>query len=262
VREKRPSFPVEDKRYDHRITESYLKTTMMIKEEIMREAGAKLHLIFSHILPTLIAGTRLSSVDDDVGGLLKYFGARSALKMVGFPGNIAISINNEVIQGVPDSRHIHAGDLVTLDMTLYYKGFFVDKAESVVIDPQHYIKKYLVSAAKKCFEAALANIRPGVTTGQIGSMIATQASFLRVKPCRELCGHYIGESHHMKPLVPNVDDGSQDVVKEGDFLAIEPIVFYNYYVLKHKGFEVTADELSAQVEDTIIDTRDGAEVIT
>ena len=151
---------------------------------------------------------------------------------------------------------------MSLDMTLYYKGFFVDKAVSFVLEPQHYAKKYLVTAAQACLSSAVMSIHPGVTTSQIGAMIQAQASLLKVRPCRELSGHTIGESHHMLPLIPNLDNGAQDVIKVGDFVAIEPIVFYNYYILEHRGYEVTADELSAHVEDTVLVTDKGAEVIT
>jgi methionyl aminopeptidase len=235
---------------------------MTIKEQIMREAGAKLHLIFSQIRPHVVPGIRLSTIDKDVGGLLKYHGARSALKMVGFPGNMAISVNKQVIQGTPDSTLLREGDLVSLDMTLYYNGFFVDKAVSFVLEPQHYEKKYLVTAVQACLSSAIMSLHPGVTTGQIGAVIQAQASLLKVRPCRELSGHSIGESHHMLPLIPNLDDGSQDIIKAGDFVAIEPIVFYNYYILEHRGFEVTADELSAHAEETVLITDKGAEVIT
>jgi methionyl aminopeptidase len=235
---------------------------MEIKEQIMREAGRKLALIFSHVLPGLTEGLTLRSVDDQVGSLLKSYGARSALKMVGFPGNIAISIDKEVIQGKPDNRKLQPGDLVSLDMTLYYSGFFVDKAVSVVLYPQHYIKKYLVNAAYKCLETAINNMRPGIKTGEIGALIEAQASALKVRVSKEFYGHSIGESHHMKPLLPNFNDGSQDLIRKGDFLAVEPIVFYNHYTLEHRGMDVRADELSAQFEDTVIVTDTGAEVIT
>jgi methionyl aminopeptidase len=235
---------------------------MTIKEETMREAGAKLRSIFSSIIPTLIPGTRLSNVDDDVAGLLKYWRARSALRMLGFPGNIAISINTEVIQGVPDDRLLAAGDLVSLDMTLYYKGFFVDKAVSLVIEPRHYVKRYLADAAHRCLNTAIAGIRPGIKSGEIGALISAQAGALKVRVSKEFFGHAIGESHHMKPLIPNFDDKSANLIKQGDFIALEPIVFYNYYVLRHKGFHVEADELSAHAEDTVLVTETGAEVIT
>lgn len=233
-----------------------------IKEETMREAGARLRRIFSLVIPRLTPGCALREIDEYVGSLLEGFRSRSALKMLGFPGNLAISIDKEVIQGFPDSRVLSAGDLVTLDMTLYYQGFFVDKAVSLVLEPQHYIKRYLAFAAHKCLETAVAGIRPGMTTGEIGALIAAQASVLKVKISKEFCGHTIGESHHMNPLIPNFDDKSTALIRQGDFIALEPIVFYNHYILKRKGFKAESDELSAHAEDTVLITEKGAEVIT
>jgi methionyl aminopeptidase len=238
------------------------KPLMTIKEEIMREAGLILRQIFLIIVPQLVEGKVLSEIDSEVSDLLKQFKARSALKMLGFPANLAISLNKQVIQGIPDSRKLMAGDLVSVDMTLYYKGFFVDKAISLVLDPQHYIKRYVVKASRRCLEAALLSIRPGIMAGEIGAVMENQAAVLKVKVCKELFGHTIGESHHMKPLIPNYNNGSGAILRLGDFIAVEPIIFYDYYILEHKGFETNANQLSAHTEETILITKNGGEIIS
>ena len=235
-------------------------TTM--KEQIMREAGAKLKEIFELILPDLRPGVVLHDVDERVASLLKSMEARSALKMLGFPGNISISINEQVVQGIPDNRIISQGDLISLDMTLFYKGFFVDKALSIVIDPKHYIKNYLVHASASCLKSGIINTKAGVTTSKIGSAIEAQARALRVRIGKEFSGHGIGESHHMKPIIPNFNNLGNDVINNKDFITIEPVVFYDLYALQTHGYEITANTLSAHFEETVLVTETGAEVIT
>lgn len=234
-----------------------------MKDQIMREAGRKLRGMFDYILPDLQPGIFVSELEAKAEDYLKTHEAKSALKMLGFPSSISIARNKEVIQGFPEQdARLEAGDLVSLDSTLYYKGFFVDKAISIVLEPKHYIKNYLVSAVKACLQTALNNIRPGVTTGQIGSMIEAQATMLKVKIAREFSGHSIGESHHMKPLIPNYNDMSDNIIREGMYLAIEPIVFYDLYSLRFSGHTVYSDELSAHAEETVVVTKNGVEVIT
>lgn len=228
----------------------------------MREAGGIIRQIFSLIMPKVSVGLELSKIDEETERLLKNFGARSALKMLGFPANISISLNEQVIQGLPEGRIFSSGDLVSLDLTVYYKGYFVDKAVSFVLDPKHYVKRYIVGASKKCFEAALVWARPYTKPEHIGAVIEQQALSLKVRPCKEFFGHAIGESHHMKPLIPNYAMQSDDILREGDFITIEPIVFYDRYTLVHNGFDVYADQLSAHTEETILITERGPEVIT
>lgn len=233
-----------------------------MKERIMREAGAKIRDIFDIIIPKIVPGAVLSKIDAEVASLLRRMEARSALKMMGFPGNISICIDEQVVQGIPRDRVVSAGDLVSLDMTLYYRGFFVDKAVSLVIDPKHYSKSYLVRASNRCLETGISNIKPDVTNSAVGKSIETQASLLRVKVGKEFSGHGIGESHHMAPLIPNFNNLGDSKIKLGDFVTIEPVVFYDLYALQTYGYEVRANTLSAHCEETVLVTDTGAEVIT
>ena len=101
---------------------------MTIKEQVMREAGLLLKNIFDQIISQICPGLTLKLLEDKTNELLKYYNAKSGLRLQGFPTSLAVSLNEEVIQGIPNDRVISEGDLISLDMTLYYKGFFIDKA--------------------------------------------------------------------------------------------------------------------------------------
>lgn len=227
----------------------------------MREAGSKLREIFEVILPRLKPGITISSIDTEVGSLIDKIGARSVLKMLGFYNNASFAVNEQVVQS-EEQGILNPGDLVSVDINIFYKGFFVDKAVSLVLEPKHYIKSYLVNGVNQCLRTGIMNLKAGMTTGELGAIIEAQANLLNLTVCRELGGHTIGESHHMSPLIPNFDNNSEEVIEVNSFIAIEPIIFYGFYTLEYKGNEIRADVLSAHAEDTVLITESGAEVLT
>jgi methionyl aminopeptidase len=232
------------------------------KHEIMREAGGILRDTFSFIMARCSKGKELRELDFDVGVFLAERKAVSSLKLYGFEGNISTSLNYEVVQGIPDDRVLSEGDLVSIDLSIYYKGYFVDKARSFIIPPAHYIKKYLVSSVNKCLSVS-SYVRAGMSTGEVGHFIESIARQQRVHIGKEFSGHTIGEEPHMKPLIPNWADGSSSIIEEGTYIAIEPIIFYeDFYRLTHRGHLVSADKLSAHAEDTFLVTEGGLEAIT
>lgn len=243
---------------------------MTIKDKAMREAGIIINNIFNELAISIKPGTELKAIDNIAKKLLKDNKAKSGLKLQGFPANVSISINEEVIQGIPDSRVISEGDLMSLDMTLYYKGLFVDKAMSFTINPSHYTKRYLTNAVKKCFDSALTYLDSQIkNTGRtsswtIGNIIEQQALALGVKPAPKLAGHGIGEEPHMPPIIPNACNKKFDgIIKPGMYIAIEPIVMYTKYPsIEFEEFTVNSNYLSAHWEETIAITKAGAEVIT
>jgi len=243
---------------------------MTTKEEVMREAGYILNTIFSVVISHIKPGLELKTIDTIVNDLLRDNKAKSGLKLQGFPANIAISLNEEVIQGIPDNRVISEGDLISLDMTLYYKGFFVDKAVSLTVDPSHYVRRYLITAVKKCFDSALIHLdsqikRLGrIPAWSIGKVIEQQAHVLGVATTAKLAGHGIGEGPHLPPVIPNVYNPKFDGILLPDmFITIEPIVFYGRTSkMKFDEFTVNSQHLSAHWEDTIALSKNGAEVIT
>lgn len=232
------------------------------KDEVMREAGLILRHIFDSVIQTLRPGVNLDDIDNFVGNMLRSAGARSALKMMGFPSNMSFAVDEQVMQATPSGRLVRCGDIISIDMTIYYEGLFVDKATTLVVEPAHYIKRYLANAVKSCLTSAVKGVRPGMRCSEVGHIIESQAKVLRMRVGKEFYGHTIGESHHMKPLIPNFNDMSESIIRKGHYIAIEPIIFYDTYFLTRSKFEVKSNVLSAHAEDTIYVGSQGAEVIT
>jgi len=228
----------------------------------MFQAGKILRQLFVEVKERIIPGANLSDVDDFVKSYINDYKAKSALRMLGFPGYMSYSIDNEVIQHEANNRIVKEDQLMSIDMTMYYEGFFVDKAESFVIPPAHYVKRYLVTAVNNCLQSGISVVRAGVVTSFIGSVIEAQANYMRVKVSREFYGHGIGENHHQKPLIPNFNNGSDEKVRNDTFIAVEPIVYYDYNRTWHKDLKVFSDKLCAHAEDTVYVKKDGAEVVT
>lgn len=233
-----------------------------IQKSTMFEAGKLLNKLFSDVKAQIVPGVNLDEVDTYVSAFLRLNDARSALRMLGFPGYMSYAIDTEVIQQPAMGRIIKEDNLISLDMTMYYKGFFVDKAVSFVVPPAHYTKRYLVTSVEACLKSGIAAVRPNVQTSWVGGAIQGQANYLRMKVCRELYGHTIGENHHMKPLIPNFDNGSDEVIKEDTFVAVEPIIFYDHYKLNFDKVGVKSQTLCAHAEETVYVGKDGVEMVT
>jgi methionyl aminopeptidase len=236
---------------------------MITKDFIMIEAGKIVSEIFSHIESMLQPGTRLKSIDIKVTELLNRHGARSVLFLNGFEGNISTSLNNEVFGGLPDNREVAEGDLVKIDLPLYYRGFFVDKARTFLMPPSHYEKRYLVKAASTCLETAFNFLGPDISISQVGALIENQAKLLGLAISRELSGHYIGDQPHMQPLIPNYKTADLTKLRAGDYIALEPILFYSRHSrIYYRQNLIISNEMNAHIEDTIMITNNGAKVIT
>lgn len=190
-----------------------------------------------------------------------------------FPGAICISINNEVVHGIPNEnpKVLKNGDVVVLDMGLKYKNMFTDSAVTVVVggDACNPVGARMIKTAKEALDKAIQTVRPGVRTGTVG--LAIESVVLGGKsgftmPI-ELGGHGIGHGIHEDPFMPNFGKkGEGPMLREGMVIAIEPILTEKKPRIKlaSDGYTyVTADGgLSVHVEHTIVVTKDGCEVLT
>jgi methionyl aminopeptidase len=239
-----------------------LKTTEL---KYMREAGSILREAFSLLIFLSTVGQKLSRIDSDVGQLLEKKGAKATSKLLGLRHNMACCINNEVTNGAPDDRVIIAGHLVKYDMSIYYKGVFVDKAVSIVIPPIGGRNGYIASAANLCLKAGIKAAIAGSSNIELGRIIGTKAKQYGMTPSKRFRGHGIGKANHMPPIIPNdySSDIAEEFLKEGQAIAIEPVIFFDkYYYLDHVGGSIIANTINAHVEDTIIIHKGESEVIT
>jgi methionyl aminopeptidase len=143
-------------------------------------------------------------------GVLAGHGARSSPPLVyGFPGDVCISINDEVVHGIPGERVVQPGDLVKLDLTAELDGYHTDSAVSVEVPPTTGQTHELVRCAEHAFRQALDAARPGNRTKDIGRAVEREVRRRGFHVIKELGGHGIGRTIHEPPSVPNYPDFSR-----------------------------------------------------
>jgi methionyl aminopeptidase len=191
----------------------------------------------------------------------------SFLGYQGYPAAICISINDEVIHGIPGRRVVLPGDVVSLDVGVFYKGFHGDSATTVMVGVTDADVIRLVETTRRALAAAVAAVRPG---GRLSDVSHTVESVAKASGCsvvREFVGHGVGRHLHEEPQVPNYGlPGRGPVLKPGMTLAIEPMVNLGrpeVAVLDDKWTVVTRDgKPSAHFEHTVAVLEESVEVLT
>ena len=231
--------------------------------------AAKVALVALHVLAEHVApGVTTGELDARAKRLFEAHGARSAPAMVyGFPGTVLISINDEIVHGIPGARRIRTGDIVKVDVTVEKDGYFADAARSVVVEPASATAHRLVACAVGAFHAALRVARAGMRVNEIGRVVEREVHRRGFSVVEGLSGHGIGRTIHEEPPVPNRHDPWQsDVLSEGLVLTIEPMISTGSarVVQGPDGWTLrTADGgLSAHHEHTLVITRGEPIVLT
>jgi methionyl aminopeptidase len=223
-----------------------------------------LDLLEGHVQPGITTG----ELDRMAADLLAAHGARSAPAVVyGFPGTVLISVNDEIVHGIPGSRRVVAGDVVKLDVTVEKDGYVADAARTVVIAPGADIARRLAACAEAAFDASLDVVTAGTRVNEIGRAVETYVRRRGFAVVDGLSGHGVGRTIHEPPSVPNVYDRHQrDVLTEGLVLTIEPMIAVgsSRAVLARDGWTMrTADGgLAAHYEHTLVVTRGRPIVLT
>jgi methionyl aminopeptidase len=184
-----------------------------------------------------------------------------------FPATACISINEEVIHGIPGDRKIKEGDLVSIDLGAYKNGFHGDAARSYCIGNGSEVAKKLVDVTKESFFEGIKYAKIGNRLSDISHAIQEYVEKFGFSVIREYQGHGIGEELHEDPGIPNYGKPNRGVrLSAGMTLAIEPMVSEGTWevLLEKNGWTViTADKkLSAHYENTILITNKGVEVLT
>ena len=186
----------------------------------------------------------------------------------GFPGNICISNNDEVVHGIPNGKPFKKGDVMTFDFGINYGGMITDSAFTMVIGEEPSgDKKRLIETTEAALYRGLESIEAGGRVGDIGAAIGTVLDDAGLGIVRELVGHGVGHSVHEQPDIPNYGRvGHGSILKKNMSLAIEPIVTLGDYKVKidEDGWTIrTVDgSLAAQFEHTILVLDGGCEILT
>ena len=215
-----------------------------------------------------VAGVTTADLDAVGGACLRAGGARSAPQVFyACPAMTLISVNDEVVHGLPGRRRLHPGDVVKLDVTAELDGYVADAARTVVVPPGRPIGDGLRNAARAAFARASASARAGMPVSGIGREVERSVTRDGFSVIRELSGHGVGRAIHESPNVPNFFDPRQrDVLTEGLVLTIEPLIAERpcSMVMKPDGWTLRTDNgaLAAHFEETIVITRGAPLVLT
>ena len=234
--------------------------------EIMRQCG-KIHSdIIEGLRKEIKAGIETRELDDLVGLQTKILGAEPSFKNYrGFPANLCISINDEIVHGIPGKRILCEGDIVSLDLGVKFRGFHTDAAITVSVGETSEQNKKLIAVTEGSLGAGIAQARCGAHIGDISLAIQQYVESRGFSVVREYTGHGVGRDLHEEPQIPNFAFGKGPLLRKGMTLAIEPMVNVKSWHTKlasNQWTVLTEDgSFSAHFEHTIVITDSEAEIL-
>ncbi|XP_058104590.1 methionine aminopeptidase 1A-like isoform X2 [Magnolia sinica] len=213
-------------------------------------------------------GVTTDEIDDVVHeATIAAGGYPSPLNYYFFPKSCCTSVNEVICHGIPDARKLEDGDIVNVDVTVYYKGVHGDLNETYFVGNVDEASKHLVQCTYECLAKAISIVKPGVRFREVGEVINRHASMSGLSVVKSYCGHGIGELFHCAPNIPHYGrNKAVGVMKAGQTFTIEPMI--NAGVWRDRSWPdgwtaVTADgKRSAQFEHTLLVTETGVEVLT
>lgn len=239
--------------------------------ETMREAGRVARLALDAARAMVKPGVSTLDIDAEVERVIRAHGATPEFKGYhGYPASSCISVNEQVVHGIPSGRRLKEGDIVGIDVGARLKGYVGDNAATICVGKVTADARRLVETTRECLEAAVEMCVPGKKLSDVGRAVQVLAEARGFTLVREYSGHGIGTRMHEDPSVPNYVDAAtlkRDLVfREGLCIAIEPMLnagAADVRTLDDDWTVVTQDgSLSAHWEDTIAITKDGPMVLT
>lgn len=224
--------------------------------------------VFREVEGLIKAGISTAELDAAIEGSIRKQGAQPAfLGYRGYKHASCLSVNAEVVHGIPGSRRLQDGDVVGVDIGAQLNGFYGDAARTYAIGEVTSQAQKLLRVGEECLELAIKQARAGRHLGDIGSVIEQHAARAKFSVVRDLFGHGIGRSLHEDPLIPNFGMAGQGAeLRPGMILAIEPMVNAGgsqVMTLSDGWTVVTADNsLSVHFEHTVLITEGDPEVLT
>ena len=237
--------------------------------ELMRESGRILSIVHTELAKMIKPGISTLDIDKRCYEMIRDFGCiPSFLNYQGYPASVCVSVNDEVVHGIPNKdRILKDGDLVSLDAGVIYKGYHSDAARTVAVGEISPEWKRLMEVTKQSFFEGIKYAKPGYRIGDISGAIQDYAESFGYSLVRDLVGHGVGRELHEDPQVPNFRTKRKGIrLEPGMTLAIEPMVNMGHYdvVWMDDGWTVvTADgSPSAHYENTILITDGEPELLT
>lgn len=234
----------------------------------MRQAGRIVAAVLEVLKSKIRAGMRTEELDTIAARELEKRGAKSSFKGYrGFPAHLCVSVNDEIVHGIPGKRVVAEGDIVSLDFGVIFQGFQGDAAITVGMGKISQQAKELIETAEGALKAGIAVAHAGARLGDISATIQRFVESKGYSVVREYSGHGIGREMHEEPQIPNFGlPGQGPVLKKGMTLALEPMVNIGGWrtrVSDNQWTVLTSDgSLSAHFEHTIAITDAEPEVLT
>jgi methionyl aminopeptidase len=248
-----------------------MKVTLKSAEEIelMREAGRILASVHQNLAHTIKPGMSTLDIDRLGEEMIRSYGCIPSFKnYCGYPASICVSVNEEVVHGIPtDKRIIQDGDIVSLDAGVIYKGYHSDAARTVAVGEISDEAKQLIARTRQSFFEGMKKATAGHHLHDISRAIGDYAEGFGYGVVRDLCGHGIGSSLHEEPEIPNFRQWRRGIkLRPGMTLAVEPMINIGTHEVLWMDDEwtvVTADmSLSAHYENTILITEGKPEILS
>ncbi len=261
--------------------------------EIMKEGGKILAKIMKELEKAVRPGIATKELNRLAESLIFNYGAKPSFLgytnrkdgiIDPYPATLCTSINEEIVHSLPSERILKEGDIISLDLGIYYpsarastelsrmssgqvKGFHTDMAITLPVGKVNSEAQRLIKATKKSLKRGIAEIKPGNHIGDIENAIQKYVESQSFEVVRDLCGHGIGKDLHEDPQILNFGKkGSGPEIKEGMVLCLEPMVAIGDSTIKRAkdgwGYQTFDDSLSAHFEHTIAVTKNGAEILT
>ncbi len=236
--------------------------------DIMRQAGRIVGAVLEILCRQVKAGMRTKELDVIAATEVERLGAKPSFKGYrGFPASLCVSVNDEVVHGIPGERVLKDGDVVSLDMGASFMGFQGDSAVTIGVGEISPQAQELIKATEGVLRAGIAAARAGARLGDISATIQGYAESRGYSVVREYSGHGIGRELHEEPQIPNFGlVATGPVLEKGMTFALEPMVNVGDWHTRlgdDHWTVLTADgSLSAHFEHTIAITDGEAEVLT
>ncbi|MCA1807925.1 MAG: type I methionyl aminopeptidase [Kiritimatiellia bacterium] len=245
---------------------------IVIKDEAavkrMRTAGRVTAAVCAKVSQSIYPGVTTREIDEYAASLISEAGARSAfLGYRGYPGNICVSVNDEVVHGLPGARRVQVGDIVSLDVGVLVDGYMGDMATTVAVGVKDAGVLRLLAQTEQALQAGIRQACAGARLSDVSHAIEKVARGAGFSVVREFVGHGIGREMHEDPQIPNFGPpGRGPVLRPGMTLAIEPMLNMGRAgvdILEDGWTVVTCDhKYSAHFEHTIVIGTDGPEILT
>jgi methionyl aminopeptidase len=233
---------------------------------IMRQCGRILSGILDKLSMETKPGIKTSQLDAMVVEESERRGVEPSFKNYrGFPANLCVSVNDEIVHGIPSERVLLEGDIVSLDIGVKFNGFHTDMAITVGVGQISEEAKELISVTEDSLKAGIAQAINGAWVGDISTAIQHYAESKGFSVVREYTGHGVGRDLHEEPQIPNFVFGKGLLLRKGMTLAIEPMINVGDWHTKlapNQWTVLTADgSLSAHFEHSIVITDGEAEIL-